>query len=242
MTTAVTDDHERRVHRALASPVRARLLDALRAEPDADTAAIAERLGLHVNTVRVHLGVLEDAGLVAATTDARRRVGRPRRLYRAVDGDAAPAPPASDRGYGFLARVLAGELDATGEDATTAGERAGAAWGARLVDRPEPSTAVDAAGAIDQVVGLLDHHGFAPAVQDDGDGRVQVRLRRCPFLDVAREHEDLVCSLHLGLMRGALQALGNEVVAERLVPWAEPGACLATLAVGRPTVPPSPGR
>jgi predicted ArsR family transcriptional regulator len=235
MSGPTTDDRHRRVHRALSSPVRARLLDVLRAAPEQDAATIADRLALHVNTVRAHLGVLEDAGLVTATPERGRRPGRPRRLYRAV-GDADPAAGATpDHGYGFLARVLAGYLDATSEDAGAAGEQAGAAWGAHLVDRPQPFTTVTPAGAVDQLVQLLDEHGFAPELADDGDGQVRVRLGRCPFRDVAREHQDVVCSLHLGLMRGALQELGGAVRAERLAPWAEPHACIATLTtVGGP--------
>jgi predicted ArsR family transcriptional regulator len=228
-TTPPSDgDRQRRVHRALSSSVRVRLLDLLRAEPDRDVAAIAERLGLHVNTVRVHLGVLEEAALVVAVREDRDRPGRPRRLYRATadHGPAAPVDP--DHGYGFLARVLAGYLDAT-SDAARVGERAGAAWGAHLVDRPPPFTTIAPAAVVDQLVALLAEHGFAPETIDDGAGRIRLRLRRCPFLDVAREHQDLVCSLHLGLMRGALDGLGGEVRAERLTPWAEPDACVASL-------------
>jgi predicted ArsR family transcriptional regulator len=237
------DDHQRRVHRALSSPVRVRILDLLREEPDRDVAAMAERLGLHVNTVRVHLGVLEEAALVVAVREDRDRPGRPRRLYRATaePGPAAPVDP--DHGYGFLARVLAGYLDATSDDAALVGERAGAAWGAHLVERPPPFTTIAPAAVVDRLVALFAEHGFAPEAIDDGAGRVRLRLRRCPFLDVAREHEDLVCSVHLGLLRGALDGLGGAVRAERLTPWAEPDACVASLTgVGGGPVGVSPPR
>ena len=59
-------------------------------------------------------------------------------------------------------------------------------------------------------------------------------LRRCPFLDVAREHQDVVCSIHLGLMRGALDELGD-VQARDLIPWARPDAYVAHLQIGAST-------
>jgi predicted ArsR family transcriptional regulator len=56
-----------------------------------------------------------------------------------------------------------------------------------------------------------------------------IRLRHCPFLELAEGYDQVVCAIHLGLMQGALTALGAAVTATRLEPFAEPGACLAHL-------------
>ena len=56
-----------------------------------------------------------------------------------------------------------------------------------------------------------------------------IRLRHCPFLELAEEYGDLVCRIHLGLMQGALAELRAPVTAAGLEPFAEPGACLARL-------------
>ena len=56
-----------------------------------------------------------------------------------------------------------------------------------------------------------------------------IRLRHCPFLELAEEYGDLVCRIHLGLMQGALAELRAPVTAAVLEPFAEPGACLARL-------------
>jgi putative alpha-1,2-mannosidase len=56
-------------------------------------------------------------------------------------------------------------------------------------------------------------------------------MRRCPFLEVARDHQDVVCAVHLGLVRGALSELGVDVQARDLIPWAEPDACITHLSV-----------
>ena len=75
------------------------------------------------------------------------------------------------------------------------------------------------------VVSLLDELGFAPSA----DARVRVvRLRRCPLLEAAHRNPEVVCSVHLGLVRGALDELGADpgrTEAIALQPFSEPGAC-----------------
>ena len=46
---------------------------------------------------------------------------------------------------------------------------------------------------------LLDEQGFAPESQDR-----EVTLRRCPYYDLAEQHPEVVCSVHKGLIAGAL--------------------------------------
>jgi len=38
---------------------------------------------------------------------------------------------------------------------------------------------------------------------------VAVRLRHCPFLELAEGYDQLVCRVHLGLMQGALAELAS---------------------------------
>ncbi|MDZ4827017.1 MAG: helix-turn-helix domain-containing protein, partial [Actinomycetota bacterium] len=47
---------------------------------------LAERLGLHTNTVRLHLERLRDAGLVDVEAVHRGRVGRPQHVYSLAAG------------------------------------------------------------------------------------------------------------------------------------------------------------
>jgi predicted ArsR family transcriptional regulator len=229
-----------RIHRALSSQVRTRLLEHLRREPDLDAGALAERLDLHVNTVRTHLAVLEEAGLVHTTSERRDRPGRPKVLYRAAELPSDPGPLADDRGYRFLAGILASYLDATSADTAASAERAGAAWGRFVVDRPPPFTDLGAEEGIDRLVGMLQEFGFDPTLeQEPAADTPRVLLRRCPFLDVAREHQEVVCSVHLGLMRGALDELGVAVAVEDLRPWAHPEGCVTHLRATTPPAPPA---
>lgn len=228
---------DQQVHRALSSPVRARLLEVLGDASDLDAAALAEGLGLHVNTVRTHLNLLEDAGLVEAVVEDRDRPGRPKLLYRAVTDVRPSESGPGEGGYRFLAQILASYLDATSEDSSAAAERAGHAWGSFIVDRPAPFSTPGAEEAVTQLVALLDNVGFAPELDRTDPDNPDIVLHRCPFLEVAREHQDVVCAVHLGLMRGALEELGVDVQARDLIPWAAPDACVTHLAVPSPRVP-----
>ena len=67
---------------------------------------------------------------------------------------------------------------------------------------------------------LLGEIGFAPEQDRCKAGRV--RLTRCPLLDAAREHPEVVCAVHLGLVRGALDNLGRDPAGTELIPFAEP--------------------
>jgi hemoglobin len=113
-----------------------------------------------------------------------------------------------------------------GEAASTAGR----AWGAHLISRPAPFHEVTRGDAISRLVAMLDDLDFAPEVATgDPDLPVRVRLRHCPFLELAEDHGDLVCPLHLGLMQGALTELHAPIAATALEPFAEAGACLVHL-------------
>lgn len=73
---------------------------------------------------------------------------------------------------------------------------------------------------------LLDDLGFARR-RLVADGAVQVGLRHCPFLDLADGALSVVCSIHLGLMQGALNPWRAPVTVDRLEPFDEPDLCLA---------------
>jgi predicted ArsR family transcriptional regulator len=75
----------------------------------------------------------------------------------------------------------------------------------------------------------LEELGFAPQAEAGDDGQPHLCLRHCPFREVAQHHRDVICSLHLGLMRGALDRMRAPVTAERLEPFVEPSLCVARL-------------
>lgn len=137
----------------------------------------------------------------------------------------------------LLAQILLSHLASTGSDnAHKAAIEAGRAWGRFLIDPVPPFHRPTAEESAIRLTALLDDLGFSSTPEGGGDGGApeQIRLRHCPFLELAQEHGQLVCSVHLGLIQGALAELRAPMAADRLEPFAEPDSCLAHLAPSPP--------
>jgi predicted ArsR family transcriptional regulator len=201
-------------HAALASPTRLQLLEALvdGVEPR-HLDDLAEELGLHASTVRGHLSLLEEAGLVERVTVHQGHLGRPQVFHRATA--KARSGTIGCLGYRTLAEVLTGYLDRVAEDPTATGERVGRAWAAVLARRTtgRPTACRD---RVRHVAETLDDVGFPSEVRCAPSGCVIVHPR-CPFAAAVGEHGRLVCSLHLGLVDGLLEAAGAPVISAGLV-------------------------
>jgi predicted ArsR family transcriptional regulator len=200
-----------------------------------NAAQVANATGLHPSTVRAHLDQLAQSGLLTRHRQSDGSPGRPAWVYRAVprpDADAEPAGSAVDRPYRDLAAALIGHLARTAEDPHAAGVRAGRDWG-RALAAPLGRTA-----PVDGLVRVLDLLGFTPRVvaQADSDTAV-VHLRTCPFLELAEASPDVVCGVHLGVIGGALGALGASAADTELEPFALPGACVVRVQARSATTP-----
>ncbi len=196
------------------SATRRNLLDLLRSQAEPVTlAALVMRSGLHENTLRGHLEALERDRLVTRTRSEPRGRGRPAWLWSATQ--------AVDTEYAGLASTLARTLRRTSSDPTRDARAAGEDWGRDLAREQAPTPDRQAR---DRVVDLLAATGFGP--EDDG---TRIRLTRCPLLEAAKEHPEIVCSVHTGLIDGALAEYGAAGTRAELVPFAEPGACLLHL-------------
>lgn len=206
---------------------RAEVLDLLRAAGSPlGVQDVADRVGLHVNSARFHLDALVEAGLAARAPRARSTPGRPSMAYQAVDGRVAAA---GQRHFRLLAEMLtslvAGMLPDPGQAATQAGRE----WGRYLTEQPAPYQRLSAGEAIERLTATLEDIGFAPDPPYEEEPPSVLRLRQCPFREVAEGHQDVVCALHLGLMQGALAQMRAPVTADRLEPFIEPSLCLARL-------------
>ena len=102
------------------------------------------------------------------------------------------------------------------------------AWAAELGAGLDPRGDVGEREAAQVVTGLFAELGFDPELTVNEQGR-QVWLRGCPFRDAARANPEVVCSVHLGLLRGILSRLGASSTTARLTPFVEPELCLAHL-------------
>lgn len=208
------------VHRALASTTRRALVEVLRrAEGPTDAGALADALDLHVTTVRGHLAMLEQAGLVVSTSVRSGRPGRPTTVYSAT---SLPPTPERTAGYRLLAEVLVDGLRSTPvADTSLWAQEVGERWGPRIVDR----MGLRGTGSAMEVLhASFDAMGFEPDTSPQ-----EVRLHACPFADLAMGNEAIICDLHLGMARGMLDDLDADVTTEELVPFAAPSLCVLQL-------------
>ncbi|WP_075836175.1 MULTISPECIES: helix-turn-helix transcriptional regulator [unclassified Rhodococcus (in: high G+C Gram-positive bacteria)] len=214
-------------HAVLASGRRVQLLDALRAAAESMAASeLADLCGLHVSTVRFHLNALIEVGLIAKETERNVIRGRPRQLYRAQNPLGSGVGITS--GYEKLAHVLAAHFARHADgDPEQLAEAAGRQWA--LDDLGETSgngrSTEDAAVV---VTTLFAEMGFDPELESSTSD-TRIRLHACPFESVARQNPGVVCSLHLGLIRGVLTRLGARQIESTLTPWDTAHTCLAQL-------------
>lgn len=195
---------------------RARIVAELETEARGlDASEIGRRVGLHANTVRWHLGVLAEAGIVVSDAEPRVAPGRPRILYRLGPEEQ----PAGRDEYRLLATILADTLSREGGGAEAC-EAAGRAWGADLVG------GCDRRGVepVEEVVGILAEQGFEPEAD-----ALSITMRRCPFHDLAESRPEVVCAVHRGLINGALRELGSPLSVSSLEIFPRPDVCVARL-------------
>jgi predicted ArsR family transcriptional regulator len=213
---------EATLHSALADEHRVWIVAELRGEPGGlDVRELARRAGLHENTIRWHLGILRDAGLVDSQPSANGKPGRPRMLYFARPEADAEAGKDDHR---LLATILTGTV-AELPDGEQRAEEAGRAWGRYLVRKPSPLERVSDEQAVGEIARLLDEQGFAASA----DG-LDVNMRRCPFHDLAEQSPEIVCGVHRGIVSGALAELGSSLELDGLDVFVRPDLCVARLA------------
>ena len=208
--------------------------------------ALAAMTGLHQNTVREHLDQLVEAGAATKTKAPSSGRGRPASLYRAIG-----SPKTGSSEYLGLASVLAAQIDRTSMNPRADGIAAGLDWGRDLAREvaqnradAEEHTPADERTPAEETLALLDTLGFAPeSVTSDAEAILSderapgadvhsFRLTRCPLLEAAHEYPDIVCGVHLGLVRGALEVFGDPAAESELDPFSEPGACRLHLSDG----------
>ncbi len=132
----------------------------------------------------------------------------------------------------YLAEMLAGHMAGTLPDPAASALEARSAWGSYLIERPRPGVTTSESAA-EALRNFMDRMGFDPEIGPHDE----LRLRRCPFLEVAKAHQDVVCSAHLGILQGALAALNTNVTAGSIEPFVEPTLCLAQLSTNDSPLP-----
>jgi len=213
------------------STARAGILDVLIDQPEPCTvAALSALIGQHPNTIREHLDKLVTGNLVVRAKSVAQRRGRPSWLYSAV---REVGYDQGSREYASLASALAAHIGRTSPHPSADAIEAGRMWGQSLARETQagegqdsgPTVPASAVAVRRKVVTLIDGLGFAPTA----DARVGVvKLHRCPLLEAAHRNPQVVCAVHLGMVRGAMDELGADperTEESTLQPFSEPGSC-----------------
>ena len=145
----------------------------------------AGRLRLHPNTVRWHLRVLEEAGLVFAQGEGRSTAGRPRLVYK-LTAAGVVAEAADEQ---LLALILAG-IVAQSADGPVIAEQAGFEWGRHLAHSPVPLAPLTTHEALAEIAFVLDRLGFASEPTES-----RIRLRRSRFERLIVRYPEVVATL-----------------------------------------------
>jgi predicted ArsR family transcriptional regulator len=222
--------------RGLTHLSRLRLLHAVQRLPGRRLAELAAEAGLHPNTAREHLAVLENEGLVESRRLVTGTRGRPPIAYHPVE-DAQRSEPAlrraeaaKARGEAYRRMVLeaAGE---TGETPAPEAEEAGAAasgWVGRTETPRETARSEAARHQLDTLYEHLDDAGFEPSLDEEN---LTLGLVPCRYFAVMDEDERTVCAVHVRLIRQHLAQVPGPVELRRVQPFVTPESCVVTLGL-----------
>lgn len=215
----------------LDDPLRAAIFDHVdRSGAEVSRDQVAAALGLTRRVAAFHLDRLAASGWLDVTyrrLGARTGpgAGRSSKLYRRSDRRVDVSIPA--RNYELLARLLASGVRQRGVEAAAelapGAREFGTGIGAAVRERAGRS-----AGDCEVVTALLEEladQGFEPFLDSAG----VVRLRNCPYHDMARENTDLVCGVNLALMQGVTTGLGSGQLEAALEP--QDGMCCVAFHV-----------
>ena len=220
---------------SLDDPVRRRLYEVVTRQPgpvSRDEAASAAGIGRALAVY--HLDKLVESGLLTASYQrppgrSGPGAGHPAKLYARSDREfAVTVPP---REYELAARLLVQAVEADPGDRSRAAlaeaaRRLGTDLGSgfRAAEAGAPPGRPDTAER--DVNELLTQQGYEPCHGGDG----VIRLRNCPFHQVAEEHRDVVCGMNLALVEGLVAGLDADGWRPALDP--QPGHCCVALEGG----------
>lgn len=181
---------------------------------------VAERLGLHHNTVREHLDALVEAGFVTTASQSTGRRGRPALLYSST----APDPGEVLDSYLALLDAVAETLG-SGEQAQRTAKEIGRRWAAGMqadptTDHGSSSTSApssSSATTLDELVPELSVMGFAPEVHDEA-----IILKACPLITGRRVPHELVCLMHEGFLEASVH--GTDDAGPQVLPCGCPAS------------------
>lgn len=188
--------------RGLTQASRLKLLHAVQRKPGRRLHELAEEAGIHVNTAREHLHVLEDEGFIVSRTLSTGSRGRPPVVFepvrRAAENPHADRRAAHAQEQGDLLRRIDPSLDRS------------AALG------------VEGQHQLDALYSHLDDAGLEPELDDES---LDITMQPCNYPELIDENGAVVCAVHAKLVRDQLRQVPGPLRMRALVPFVTDHAC-----------------
>jgi predicted ArsR family transcriptional regulator len=212
----------------LDDPVRRRLYEYVAGQDrpvGRDEAAIAARIGRTL--AAYHLDKLAEHELLTVTYErlGKRRGqggGRPAKLYSRPPRELTVSVPPRDYLLAGRLLVAAAERDVSGSMREALAEAA-RALGAEAGATRKKGRAATIPARRRAVIAALRERGYEPYEDDQG----VIRLRNCPFHELAQQNRGVVCTMNLSLLEGLLAGLDTNDLSPSLE--IEPGRCCVAL-------------
>ncbi|MFS2281717.1 helix-turn-helix domain-containing protein [Microbacterium sp. OR21] len=195
-------------YRGLTQPNRLRLLRAVQSHPGLRVAELAERCGMPLNTVRDHLRVLVEEGLVREERLHPGGRGRPPIAYHAVrEADSNPMARRRVDGARRRGELLRSVTALPAERATQRGD-------------------VEAEAQLDVLYEHLDDAGLSPELDERA---LRFEMAPCRYRGMIAQDQATVCGTHARLVRDTLAQVDGPLEVDRLEPFLTENSCALQL-------------
>jgi predicted ArsR family transcriptional regulator len=184
---------------------RERIIRILKSRGQATVEELSQELGLTSVTVRHHLAILQEEGLVMPPILMRRPgPGRPQYIYRLSDAAASLFP----NRYDLLATVLLRDMEASLNPAEI--EQAAARIARHIADEANIPADAPPAERLEVTLRFLKAQGYMTSTELDEAGHLLLHVYHCPYERVARQHPT-TCALDRHLISTLLDVEPLEV-------------------------------
>ncbi|WP_121611825.1 helix-turn-helix transcriptional regulator [Mesobacillus foraminis] len=182
---------------------------------DVTVQEIADQFEIHPNVARLHLSKLEDVNMLLSETKKTGKGGRPSRLYRLSEDVIQLHFPYRD--YQLLSKIALTTMMSLGEEGRMALYHTGKCLGSELIEQEKASHhPASASITFQQKLNIIKSAstlaGFYPEFEtNDDETKIFFQIFNCPFKEVAAEHPETVCGMHVEFLKGMFESVFGDI-------------------------------
>lgn len=182
---------------------------------DVTVQEIADEFTIHPNVARLHLSKLEDVNMLISETKKTGKGGRPSRMYRLSHDVIQLHFPYRD--YQLLSKIAMTTMLSLEDEGKKALYLTGKRLGVELIEQEMASHHLSPEFMpFDQKLNIIKNAatlaGFYPEFEtNEEETKVFFQIFNCPFKEVAAEHPETVCSMHVEFLKGMFESIFGEI-------------------------------